>query len=121
MYYLTGHDLKDMLNEQQTVINRINENAIGIFKLIPVDGRKSFNGRCKVIETQSKFYLLSYTTIICYFDKNTRKFGKLWNDYSATTMRHINSFMQYLGFSLGGTRIKLGSTGRTENQLLLDR
>ena len=91
-YYFNYQGLKDMPNDQQIIINRLNENAISIFELTPVDGRKSFNGRCKVIETESKFYLLSYTTIVCYFDKNTREFGKLWNDYSATTMRHINSF-----------------------------
>lgn len=84
------------------MIDGINEEILRVVELVPNDGRKSFNGRCKVIETRSRVYLLSYSTIVCYWNRNTNKFAKLWNDYSVTTMRHINSFMNYLGFNLGG-------------------
>ena len=101
-YYMTKEDENNMEYWQNTKINRINENILNIVELIPIDGRKSFNSRAKVIETGNSIYLLSYTTIVCRWDKNENKFVKLWDDYSATTMRHINSFMRYLGFMRGG-------------------
>ena len=104
-YYLNNNDVSNMKQYQNMVIYGINEEVLRIAELLPMDGHKSFNGRCKVIETRSRVYLLSYTTIVCYWDNNTNKFGKLWNDYSATTMRHINSFMVWLGFpSCSGKR-----------------
>lgn len=104
-YYLDNNDINDMRQWQNIVIDRLNEEVLRVVELVPTDGRKSFNGRCKVIETRSRVYLMSYSTIVCYWDNNTCKFAKLWNDYSATTMRHINSFMVWLGFpSLGGKK-----------------
>ena len=56
-----------------------------------------------MLESDTKYYMLSYTTIVCYWDKTNSKFAKLWNDYSATTMRHINSFMHFIDLpSCGG-------------------
>lgn len=74
------------------------------FVLLPIDGRKSFYGKCKVIETEQVLYLQSYDIIVCCWDKKRKIFNKLWNDYSATTMRHVNSFMMYLGLFLGGKK-----------------
>lgn len=102
-FYLTREEEKEMINEQNYLQYRLNDTINRVFELTPIDTRKSFSGRCKVLESNSKYYLLSYTTIVCYWDKNNNKFTKLWNDYSVTTMRHINSFMNFIGFpSCGG-------------------
>ena len=104
-WYLNNDDINDMKRYQNIVIDRINEEILRVVELVPNDGHKSFYGRCKVIETRSRVYLLSYSTMVCYWDNNNKKFSKLWNDYSATTMRHINSFMIWLGFpGLGGKK-----------------
>lgn len=67
------------------------------FVLLPIDGRKSFYGKCRVIETEQVLYLQSYDIIVCCWDKKRKIFNKLWDDYSVTTMRHINSFMHFIG------------------------
>lgn len=101
-YYLTNDEIAKMKRWQNITISDLKEEVINQFELIPTDHHKSFNGRCKVVETRSRIYLLSYSTLVCCWDRNTNKFIRLWDDYSATTMRHINSFMRYLGFNLGG-------------------
>lgn len=75
-----------------------------IFELIPTDSRKSFYGKAKVIETEKGLYLLSYDTIVCALLEDTY-FVKYWAGYSATTMRHINAFLDYIGWGMfGGKR-----------------
>ena len=102
-YYLTKEDEKNMRYYQENIIGSI-KNIKQIFELSPIDGRKSFYGRCKVIATDTKVYLLSYSTIVCYWDDIDLTFVKSWDGYSATTMRHINAFMRSLGFNLGGKK-----------------
>lgn len=69
-----------------------------VYDLPCYDGRKSFYGKAKVIEDDKRISLKSYNTIVCYIDKQSKKLGKLFDSYSATTMRHINSFMQSNGY-----------------------
>ena len=67
-----------------------------------VDGRaKSFYGKAKVIEKDGETLLQSYDTIVCKIDKNG-EFVRMWDGYSATTMRHVNSFLQLVGIAGGG-------------------
>lgn len=72
------------------------------FDLPVVNGRgKSFYGKAKVSEFDNgDIELTSYNTIVCRIHKG--KFQKLWNGYSATTMRHINSFLDFYGVEGGG-------------------
>ena len=70
------------------------ENVINVYELSCYDSRKSFYGKATVLETESGYYLKSYDTIVCYFSRNG-EFIRLWDGYSATTMRHINSFLLY--------------------------
>lgn len=64
-----------------------------IFELEPKDGHKSFYKKAKVLEKEDgRRFLMSYKTPVCYLDKNNQ-FVRLWNGYSATTMRHINAFL----------------------------
>ena len=65
------------------------------FELPCYDGRKSFYGKALVIETENGRYLRSYDTIICFLSYGG-SFTKLWDGYSVTTMRHINSFMNFV-------------------------
>ena len=106
-FYLTKEDENDMIFYQNRQIERMEEECLRVFELMPIDGRKSFNNRAKVLETENGYYLLSYNTIVCYLDKpgniNTQ-FCKCWGGYSVTTMRHINAFMRFNGLSLGGKK-----------------
>ena len=68
------------------------------FDLPCYDSRKSFYGKAQVIEAPEGRYLKSYNTIVCFLSYGGT-FKKLWEGYSATTMRHINSFMQFVGWS----------------------
>ena len=69
-----------------------------IFDLPCTDGRKSFYGKAKIIECKEGRYLQSYDTIVCFLSYGGT-FEKLWDGYSATTMRHINSFMDFIGWN----------------------
>lgn len=67
--------------------------------LTPVDGRKSFYGKCTMLGSPKGevTYLRSYETIVAEYDHDS---GVMivhgW--YSMTTARHINSFLKYFGF-----------------------
>lgn len=70
--------------------------------LNPCDGRKSFYGKARVrIDDDGSRTLISYTTAVCRINASG-KFEKLWNGYSATTMRHINAFCSTYGIDGGG-------------------
>jgi len=81
------------INNYNTGIAR--DEKFAIFELSPNDNKKSFYGKCKVIETAAGRYLQSYNTIICFISYGGT-FVKLWDGYSATTMRHINAFMEFI-------------------------
>lgn len=73
-------------------------------ELTPTDGRKSFYGKAKMYKNeQGDTVLISYTTEVC---KITHKgvFVRLWDGYSATTMRHVNAFLDYMGVYGGGKK-----------------
>lgn len=64
--------------------------------------QKSFYGKAKVIDLDNLGrYLKSYNTIVGYIDHNNN-FHRIWNGYSQTTMRHINSFLKHFGVNGGG-------------------
>lgn len=65
-----------------------------IYELPCLDGHKSFYGKARVMEcTNGETLLQSYDTIVCKLDADGN-FVRLWSGYSATTQRHINSFLQ---------------------------
>jgi hypothetical protein len=69
------------------------------YKLEPRNNQKSFYG--KAIVTESDYISLkSYETIVCYI--HLGEFRRTWNGYSATTMKHINTFIDAYGYSGGG-------------------
>lgn len=76
----------------------------GISELRPNDSHKSFYGKALILtKDNGDTVLRSYSTEVCKVTKDG-KFVKLWDGYSATTMRHINSFLDYMGIQGGGKK-----------------
>ncbi len=73
------------------------------FNLTPNDSHKSFYGKAKVTEySDSLIVLTSYKTEVARIENG--KFIRMWNDYSATTMRHVNAFIALYGIDGGGKK-----------------
>lgn len=68
-----------------------------IYELHPTDSRKSFYGKAKVRQENNKHTLISYETEVCTYDTETKQLV-INGYYSATTARHINSFISLFGF-----------------------
>ena len=68
----------------------------------PCYDRKSFYGKAHILRrTATNDYILrSYETDVAAFSGG--KFIRLWNGYSLTTMRHVNSFCKFLQIPGGG-------------------
>jgi len=66
------------------------------YELDPVNRRKSFYGKCKVIDDGTIAQLQSYTTIVALYHHATKKMTvNGW--YSNTTATHINAFLAHFG------------------------
>ena len=66
------------------------------------DRAKSFYGKAKIIETENgEKVLQSYNTFVCRITA-AGQFVRMWGGYSATTMRHVNSFLSFYDMSGGG-------------------
>lgn len=61
-------------------------------KNLPATFQKSYYGKAKTYTENGKTILISYNTEVCYIDKATNKFVRLWSGYSVTTQNHINDF-----------------------------
>ena len=75
------------------------------FELVCTDGRASFYGKAVVLDEGTTLTLLSYGTKVAKITENPygqRTFERLWSGYSATTMRHVNAFIDLYGISGGG-------------------
>lgn len=73
-----------------------------MYELQPNDSRKSFYGKARVIEKDNgEKVLQSYNTEVCKVTSGGQ-FVRLWSGYSATTMRHVNSFIDLVGIAGGG-------------------
>lgn len=72
------------------------------YELPCLDSRKSFYGKAHVIENEDGSKLLkSYSTIVCSIDASGT-FRRHWGGESATTMRHVNSFLSLFNMQGGG-------------------
>ncbi len=76
-----------------------------MFNLEPMVGHnKSFYGKAKIYDCGNGLYaLLSYDTTVA-MGKMDGTIYRTWGGYSATTMRHIQSFAAFLGTAVGGKR-----------------
>lgn len=70
--------------------------------LCPVDGHKSFYGKCFVQREGKALCLYSYNTKVASIIDGA--FVRHWNGYSATTMRHVNAFVAHYGIDGGGKK-----------------
>ena len=76
---------------------------IKVTNLAPIhSGNKSFYGKAKVIEMDGVKYLKSYSTIVCAIKR--KKLIKFWDDYSATTQKHISDFCNLYGIKSVGKK-----------------
>ena len=62
-----------------------------IYDLAPAGRQKSYYGRAKVLNTDNGAYLMSYNTIVMYIS-DAGDVVRLWDGWSATTAKHIDSF-----------------------------
>lgn len=67
------------------------------------DRAKSFYGKAKIIQIDGETLLQSYDTIVCKIDKSS-EFVRMWDGFSATTMRHVNAFIDMFGIPGGGKK-----------------
>ena len=68
------------------------------FELTPQDGKKSFYGKCYVIEDGNTATLYSYGVKICDYNTITHELEKTKEfNYSQTTKRHQKAFFNYYG------------------------
>lgn len=66
------------------------------------DNAKSFYKKAIVTEKDNgEIVLQSYETNVCKI-KSNGEFVRLWDGYSVTTMRHVNSFLVFVGVEGGG-------------------
>lgn len=84
---------------------KLPENA-AIFPLEPapaVDRRKSYYGKAHVwIFRPGVVVLLSYGKMVFHVDFNRCIMCRMWDGYSATTQRHVNSFLRRFRIPGGG-------------------
>lgn len=72
--------------------------CISVMELCPYyDGRQSFYGKAKVIEIENDVFLVSYDTVVAFYNRNT-KIARVVDTYSPTTLRHIKEFLRQNGF-----------------------
>ena len=85
--------------EIKDLVKQFYPNAnMSIMELCPYyDSAKSFYGKAKVIEIENDVFLMSYDTIVAFFNRNS-KVAKVIGTYSATTLRHIKEFLKQSGF-----------------------
>lgn len=72
------------------------------FYLCPVDSHKSFYNKAIVKPIAGGYILQSYNTNVAAYHNG--RFIRLWPGYSATTMRHVNSFAAFCGLNCGGKK-----------------
>lgn len=73
-----------------------------LYELPCLDSRKFFYGKAQVIEKgDGSKQLQSYSTIVCSIDASGA-FHRHWSGESATTIRHINSFLKFFDMPGGG-------------------
>lgn len=63
-------------------------------------GQKSMHGKALEILTSMGYELISYATKVARIEvDNGKRLVRLWDGYSATTMRHVNAWLQWHGMN----------------------
>ena len=71
------------------------DKLIKTIELTPIDGRKSFGGKAKAIQSGNTIQLMSYNTIVAEYNIPKDEF-KIFGLHSATTLRHLKAFAVYI-------------------------
>lgn len=66
-----------------------------------MNSRAWITGKARVVEHNGEKLLKSYDTIVCKLTADGQ-FVKMWDGYSATTMRHVDSFRRLNGLNAIG-------------------
>ena len=82
--YMKPEDVKDMRQEYKEV--KKDKNAVAL---------EGFGNRALVIPTETGYILRSYYTDVAEYKNG--EFIKRWGGFSATTLKHINIFREFLG------------------------
>lgn len=61
------------------------------------DSAQSFYGKAKIFEIENDVFLMSYDTIVAFYNRDT-KIARVMDTYSATTLRHIKEFLKQNNF-----------------------
>lgn len=61
------------------------------------DSAQSFYGKARTVEIEDDVFLVSYDTIVAFYNRDTR-IARVMDTYSATTLRHIKEFLKQNGF-----------------------
>ena len=85
--------------EIKDLFQRFNPNIdISIMELCPYyDSAKSFYGKATVVEIENDVFLVSYDTVVAFFNRET-KIAQVVDTFSQTTLRHIKEFLRQSGF-----------------------
>lgn len=71
---------------------------IDLVELLPNNGQKLFGGKAVIVKSEHLDVLYSYRTPVAMIIRNGgSNFVRLWDGYSSTTMRHINTFRSIYG------------------------
>lgn len=80
---------KEYLDRSPRKAEALNSASVeGKVTVLPNSGNRAIT-----IETDDDIYLQSYDTLILRKEKQTGRVHKLWNEYSQTTLKHINTFL----------------------------
>lgn len=76
-----------------------------MFELMPTNRQKSFYSKAQVLVNEYGVTLYSYGTKVCSISASDSVIHRHWYGYSATTMKHVNSFIDtYSTENVGGKK-----------------
>ena len=85
-----------------------------ILDLKPLNGQKSFGGKAQVIMNGNTIQLRSFETIVAEY--NTKEeIVNVFDWFSSTTAKHVNSFLELYGFRNVSKKDILGGALITKN------
>ena len=85
-----------------------------ILDLKPLNGQKSFGGKAQIILIGSTIQLRSFETIVAEYNTQ-EEIINVFDWFSSTTAKHINSFLELYGFRNVSKKDILGGALITKN------
>ena len=93
-YYLNKYQLKEMRKDYKYYI--LNEN----YKRVPGCNERAIYK----VNYDNTVELMSYYTTVLLIDITDHKYYKLWDNYSVTTLKHVNALLKMYGFNTIGKK-----------------